>query len=164
LWLRYGGREVQRIEAEMRARGWPFYRQVLCAKSRRGCVVEGWPERFGAVDELTPEERERRARDLLLRRNRFDYWLADNFPEMTWNMPFQRHIFSALARVTSGKCKRLMIFLPPRHGKSEMITVRYSVWRLLRDARLNIILAGYNQKLANRFSRKIKRIASGEGH
>ncbi len=51
-----------------------------------------------------------------------------------------------------------MIFLPPRHSKSETVTVRYSAWRLEKDPSLNIILGSYNQKLANRFSRKIKRI------
>lgn len=52
-----------------------------------------------------------------------------------------------------------MIFLPPRHSKSETVTVRYSAWRLERDQKLNIIIGSYNQKLANRFSRKIRRIA-----
>lgn len=48
--------------------------------------------------------------------------------------------------------------MPPRHGKSEMVTVRYTAWRLMRDAGLNVILGSYNQRLADRFSRKIKRI------
>jgi predicted phage terminase large subunit-like protein len=48
--------------------------------------------------------------------------------------------------------------MPPRHGKSETVTVRYSAWRLERDPKMNIILGSYNQKLANRFSRRIRRI------
>ena len=52
-----------------------------------------------------------------------------------------------------------MIFLPPRHGKSELVTVRYSAWRLEMEPTLNVIIGSYNQKLANRFSRKIRRIA-----
>ena len=51
-----------------------------------------------------------------------------------------------------------MIFMPPRHGKSETVTVRYSAWRLEQDPTMNIILGSYNQKLANRFSRRIRRI------
>jgi hypothetical protein len=31
-----------------------------------------------------------------------------------------RRIAAALDRVVSGKCKRLMIAMPPRHGKSQM--------------------------------------------
>ena len=47
-------------------------------------------------------------------------------------------------------------FLPPRHGKSELVTVRYAAWRLERDPGTRIIIGSYNQKLANRFSRKIR--------
>lgn len=53
-----------------------------------------------------------------------------------------------------------MIFLPPRHGKTELVTIRYSAWKLEREPHSNIILGCYNQRLANRFSRKIRRIAS----
>jgi predicted phage terminase large subunit-like protein len=52
-----------------------------------------------------------------------------------------------------------MIFMPPRHGKSETVTVHYAAWRLERDPMLNIIIGSYNQKLANRFSRKVRAIA-----
>lgn len=53
-----------------------------------------------------------------------------------------------------------MIFMPPRHGKSEMTTVRYAVWRLERDPELKVIIGAYSQTLANTFSRKARRIAS----
>ena len=49
-----------------------------------------------------------------------------------------------------------MVFMPPRHGKSELVTVRYTAWRFNQDPTLNVIVGSYNQKLANRFSRKIK--------
>jgi predicted phage terminase large subunit-like protein len=52
-----------------------------------------------------------------------------------------------------------MIFEPPRHGKSEQNTVRYPVWRLERDPSMRIIVGAYNQTLANKFSRKSRRIA-----
>ncbi|MGB5015530.1 MAG: phage terminase large subunit, partial [Pyrinomonadaceae bacterium] len=68
-----------------------------------------------------------------------------------------------LHRISRGKCKRLMIFLPPRHGKSEMVTVRYAVWRLLFEPATNIVIGSYNQRLANRFSLRAKRIAAGAG-
>jgi predicted phage terminase large subunit-like protein len=52
-----------------------------------------------------------------------------------------------------------MLFVPPRHGKSEMVTVRYPVWRLERKPELRVIIGAYNQMLANTFSRKARRIA-----
>jgi predicted phage terminase large subunit-like protein len=51
-----------------------------------------------------------------------------------------------------------MIFMPPRHTKTETVTVRYSAFRLEMEPTMNIILGSYNQHLANRFSRKIKRV------
>jgi predicted phage terminase large subunit-like protein len=71
-----------------------------------------------------------------------------------------RHVQEQLERVTSGELTRLMIFLPPRHGKSEMVTVRYPVWRMEKDSQLKVIVGAYNQILANRFSRKSRRIAA----
>lgn len=48
--------------------------------------------------------------------------------------------------------------MPPRHTKTETVTVRYSAYRLEQDPTMNVILGSYNQHLANRFSRKIKRV------
>lgn len=64
-----------------------------------------------------------------------------------------------LDRVTAGEIKRLMVFMPPRHGKSENLTVRYPVFRLERDPKTRIIIGAYNATLASRFSRKARRIA-----
>jgi len=77
---------------------------------------------------------------------------------MTWDAAHHRHIIDTLERVTSGECKRLMIFMPPRHGKSELVTVRYAAWRMRQKPDMNVIIGSYNQRLANRFSRKIKTV------
>lgn len=55
-----------------------------------------------------------------------------------------------------------MISMPPRHGKSELCTVRFPVWLLTRNPRLRVIIGAYNQTLANKFSRKAIRIAESE--
>ncbi len=52
-----------------------------------------------------------------------------------------------------------MIFEPPRHGKSEQNTVRYPVWRLEHEPTMRVIIGAYNQTLANKFSRKARRVA-----
>jgi len=88
----------------------------------------------------------------------FPDWLQKTMPYWRWDWRHQLYLYERLHRVTTGECKRLMIFMPPRHSKSETVTVRYSAWRLERNPKLNIILGSYNQKLANRFSRKIRQI------
>jgi predicted phage terminase large subunit-like protein len=52
-----------------------------------------------------------------------------------------------------------MLFLPPRHGKSELVTVRYPIFRLEQNPELRVIIGAYNQQLAERFSRKGRRVA-----
>lgn len=93
--------------------------------------------------------------------NRIDFpeWLPQVTPQWSWGWKHQLMLYRKLQDVTDGITKRLMIFMPPRHSKSETVTVRYSAFRLEQDPKMNIILGSYNQKLANRFSRKTYRIA-----
>jgi predicted phage terminase large subunit-like protein len=56
-----------------------------------------------------------------------------------------------------------MLFVPPRHGKSEMVTIRYPVWRLEQDPAMRVVVAAYNQTLADKFSRKSRKIARARG-
>src|SRR5437762_1615427 len=51
-----------------------------------------------------------------------------------------------------------MLFLPPRHGKSELVTIRFTAWLLSLRPQTRIIIGSYNQKLANRFSRRVRRL------
>jgi len=89
----------------------------------------------------------------------FERWLPRVSPTWRWDWPYQRYIIEHLARMTRSELDRLMIFMPPRHGKSEMVTVRYVAWRLEQDPTMRTIIAAYNQTLANRFSRKARNIA-----
>jgi predicted phage terminase large subunit-like protein len=89
----------------------------------------------------------------------FEAWLPATAAGWKWDWRHQRLIYQRLQMITDGETKRLMIFMPPRHSKSETVTVRYTTWRLIREPQMNIILGSYNQRLANRFSRKIRRIA-----
>jgi hypothetical protein len=88
----------------------------------------------------------------------FREWIHTTAPNWTWDWKHQLYLYERLDMVTSGQTKRLMIFMPPRHSKSETVTVRYSAWQMIRDPKMNLILGSYNQRLANRFSRKIRRL------
>lgn len=105
----------------------------------------------------------RAAAELELRRRRqradFGTWLETVSPTWRWDWHYLRHTREALDRITSGKSRRLILCLPPRHGKSEMTTVRYPVWRMERDPSLRVIVAAHTATLAEKFSRKSRRIA-----
>lgn len=92
----------------------------------------------------------------------FTDWLPTVTPSYTWDWQHLVYIRKYLDKVTAGEIDRLMLFMPPRHGKSEMTTVRYPVWRLKRNPTMRIIVGAYNQTLANKFSRKARKIAQGE--
>ncbi len=94
-----------------------------------------------------------------LKSKTFDSWLKAVTPSYRWDWPHLVYLREFLDRVTAGEITRLMIFMPPRHGKTEMVTIRYPVWRLERKAKLRVIIAAYNQILANKFSRKARKIA-----
>lgn len=56
-----------------------------------------------------------------------------------------------------------MLFLPPRHGKSEQATIHYPAYRLLRDQSLKVIVGAYNHSLACNFSRQTRRLVKQAG-
>ena len=91
--------------------------------------------------------------------NDFGQWLYDIDPDWRWNWLHLQRIRWHLRSLTDGRINRLMLFLPPRHGKTEMTTIRYSAWRLERDPSRRVIIGAYNQTIANKFSRKIRKIA-----
>ena len=69
-----------------------------------------------------------------------------------------RLIADKLEAVERGEIDRLMIFMPPRHGKSELASKRFPAWCLGRDPRRQIIAASYNSDLANDFGRNVRNI------
>lgn len=88
----------------------------------------------------------------------FDAWLSRVSPHLCWDWPHLVHLRRYLEAVTAGEILRLMIFEPPRHGKSEQVTIHYPAYRLERDPTLRVITGSYNETLAARFSRRTRRI------
>jgi predicted phage terminase large subunit-like protein len=82
------------------------------------------------------------------------------YAKLQWpNYRVGRHhlaIANALQQVESGECKRLMIFAPPRHGKSMITSEFFPAWYLGRNPDKYVIHATYAQELAEDFGRKIR--------
>ena len=53
--------------------------------------------------------------------------------------------------------------MPPRHGKSELLSIHAPVWFLERNPKREIITAGYAINLARKFSRKARKLAEKIG-
>lgn len=71
-----------------------------------------------------------------------------------------RKIADKLMQVEAGEIDRLMIFMPPRHGKSEIASKRFPAWCLGRNPTRQIIAASYNSDLANDFGRNVRNIVA----
>jgi predicted phage terminase large subunit-like protein len=59
----------------------------------------------------------------------------------------------ALQDVSEGKIKRLIVAMPPRHGKSERVSKKFPAWHVGRNPGDEIILASYSIDLSRGFSR-----------
>jgi predicted phage terminase large subunit-like protein len=93
----------------------------------------------------------------------FRHFLERVSPTWTWSWRHLAYLQAQLERVTDGEIKRLIIQMPPRHGKSETATVRYPIYRLNMDPELRVIVGAYNATLAGKFSRKARRLAEHAG-
>ena len=71
-----------------------------------------------------------------------------------------RLLCEKMEAVERGEIKRLMVFMPPRHGKSEIVSRRFPAWYLGRNPNKQIISASYGQDLANDFGRDVRNIVA----
>ncbi len=78
--------------------------------------------------------------------------------------PAEHHkrIADALERVERGECRRLMIFAPPRHTKSELASRRFPAWYIGRNPTKQIITATYASDFAEDFGREVRGIIQDE--
>jgi len=92
----------------------------------------------------------------LARKNLMDFCIVTD-PRYTPNWHHIR-IAKELELVEQGKNDRLMLFLPPRHGKSELASVKFPAWYLGRNPDSEIITASYSSDLSIDFSKKVRNL------
>lgn len=59
----------------------------------------------------------------------------------------------ALEKVSKGEMKRLIVTMPPRHGKSEVVSKKFPAWHVGKNPSDEMILASYSLDLSRDFSR-----------
>jgi predicted phage terminase large subunit-like protein len=82
-------------------------------------------------------------------------YAAFQWPSYT-DAPHHRLIARHLEAVERGEIKRLMITMPPRHGKSMLASEFFPAWYLGRNPDHYVVTATYAQELADDFGRKVK--------
>lgn len=104
---------------------------------------------------LLEEQRRTNARLSMIEFTRFTFpTFRENWHHTT--------ICSYLDRLVSGDIKRLMIFAPPRHTKSELVSRRLPAFALGRNPDEQIISCSYSDDLASRMNRDVQRIIDSE--
>lgn len=77
---------------------------------------------------------------------------------------FQRHLAQVLQEAAeehaAGLTPRDLVEAPPRHGKSQFISVFLPAWLFLRDPSLKIIVTSYSQLIASQVGRQIRAVMS----
>lgn len=74
--------------------------------------------------------------------------------DATW---FHKRIALYCQALFEGHIKNLMVFMPPQHGKSEIISRNLPAWMLGRNPNLKVVGCSYSADLAQQFSRSIQR-------
>jgi len=73
-----------------------------------------------------------------------------------------RHVAKKFNDLATGKIKRLIINMPPRHTKSEFASYLLPSWMVGRNPKLKIIQVTHTGELAIRFGRKAKNLIDSE--
>lgn len=108
---------------------------------------------------MTPEQA---ARELLRRREAADSLIG--FTEYTFpryrTAPHHKVIAGQLERIERGEIDRLMLLVPPRHGKSELASKRMPAWFLGRQPHKQFLSVSATAELAADFGREVRNIIS----
>src|ERR1700730_1046753 len=73
-----------------------------------------------------------------------------------------RQIAEQLERVERGEIDRLMLLVPPRHGKSELASRRFPAWYLGRHPERQFISASASMTLAEDFGRDVRNLIASQ--
>lgn len=82
--------------------------------------------------------------------------LALDLDPKTVQTPALNLIDDALVDVAEGRCKRLMLAMPPQEGKSQRTSRRFPLWMLARNPELRIAIVSNSHGLARRWGRNIR--------
>ena len=91
-------------------------------------------------------------------------------PFTTYTMPtysvnwHHRLMAAKLDNWAAGRIKRLMLFTPPRHGKSELASRRLPALLFGQNPACHVISCSYSADLASRMNRDVQRIMDGPAY
>ena len=76
--------------------------------------------------------------------------------------PFHRAYYRVLEAFAAGRIRRLIVTMPPQHGKSVGATTLLPAYVLGLDPDLRVAIASYSGSLASKFNRRVQRILESQ--
>lgn len=91
-------------------------------------------------------------------------WFAHSASNGRWRFPDHiRRLDHALSECAAGRIRRLIVNMPPRHGKSEFVSKYFPAWYLIRNPEKRIILTGYSAGFAESWGRSVRDLVAAKG-
>ena len=110
---------------------------------------------------ISPQEANQELAKRELARRHLEWFIKYHFENYRVNW-HHRLIIEKLEAVERGEIRKLMIFVPPRHGKSEIASINFPAWYFGRNPTKSIIASSYNSDLAISFGRKARNIVGSQ--
>ena len=92
---------------------------------------------------------------------RFDEFATAVYPFIELQ-PFHRSYYRLLEAFAEGKVRKLLITMPPQHGKSVGASTLLPAYMLGLNPDLRIAIASYSASLASKFNRRVQRIIESD--
>ena len=134
------------ISSKMTAEDWADFEAYIQT------LPEGERQRLLYKVRVYTEQTEKKAS-----RTRFLSFVKRVWPDFIMGRHHKK-MAAAFERVANGKCKRLIINMPPRHTKSEFASYLLPAWFLGRFPQKKVIQASHTAELAVGFGRKVRNL------
>ena len=89
--------------------------------------------------------------------------LAEGYSEGNWESAAHLELLSRTLRRQLYEPLRLMVAMPPRHGKSELASTWQPFWLLCRNPSKRVLLASYGADFAARWGRRVRELVQERG-
>ena len=106
---------------------------------------------------LITERRSRRSRSSLIEYTKATFPNYDAAPHIL-------EVAAKLEAIESGKIDRLIVIMPPRHGKSLLTSQRFPAWYMGRNPTDQFIHCSYGGELVSQFGRRLRNLMAGHPH
>lgn len=89
--------------------------------------------------------------------------LIDNLYQLEWfHAQVAKKLQQGYNKLMRGEDVRIMFFMPPRHGKSDMATQKFPSWVLGKNPNLPVMVASYSDELATDFGQRTRDIMQSD--